>query len=62
MRKRTMLGQKLISVSICPTTITSAPRLNFVNGIRKKSIPYLFFRSIHFLRRIHTHAVQSLVR
>ena len=34
MRNRTMLGQKLISVSTCPTTITSTLRLTIVSGIR----------------------------
>ena len=42
MRNRTMLGQTLISVSTCPTTITSAILLTIVNGIRQKGIPYLF--------------------
>ena len=37
-----MLGQKLISVSTCPTTITSALLLTIVNSIREKSITYLF--------------------
>ena len=40
MRNRTILGQKFISVSTCPTTITSALRLTIVSGIRQKGIPY----------------------
>ena len=40
MRNRTMIGQKLINVSICPTTIPSAirlTRLTIVNGIQQKA-------------------------
>ena len=40
MRNRTMLGQKLISVSYSPTTLTSA--LTIVSSIRQKHIPYRF--------------------
>ena len=42
MRNRTVLEQKLISVSTYLTTTTSARRLTIVNGIRQKGIPYLF--------------------
>ena len=55
MRNRTMLGQTLISVSTCPTTITSAIILTIVNGIRQKGIPYLF------LWRIQTAPLKELV-
>ena len=38
----TMLGQKLISVSTCTTTITSALLLTIVNGIRQKKVFHIY--------------------